>query len=82
MDALLDSKKLEAAKKVEGSEEDFVNVTKKANRKDSDSYKILESIGDLARTLAPLLQDPKRIFTDGPAIRVLVTNDVIKTNAT
>lgn len=82
VDALLDSKKLEAAKKGEGSEEDFVNVTKKANRKDSDSYKILESIGDLARTLAPLLQDPKRIFTDGPAIRVLVTNDVIKTNAT
>ena len=82
VDALLDSKKLEAAKKGKGSEEDFVNVTKQANRKDSDAYGILKAIGDFTRTIAPFIQDPSAIFKNVPTIPVRIEEGSVPVEAT
>lgn len=78
VDVLLDSKKREKANKADGSEEDYANVTKEANRKNSDIYGILNVIGGLATKLGPLLEKPEKILQNASPIKVLVTNDVIK----
>ena len=62
---LLDSNKRAEANKAEGSEEDYANVTKKANRKDSGVYDILKAIGDMIEKFSKFANDP---------IKVMVTN--------
>ena len=82
VDVLLDSKKREKANKAEGSEEDYANVTKEANRKDSDSYGILKAIGDFTRTIAPFIQDPSAIFKNVPTIPVRIEEGSVEVDAT
>lgn len=81
IDVLLDSKKREKANKADGSEEDYANVTKEANRKDSDAYGILKAIGDFTRTIAPFIQNPSSIFKNVPTIPVRIEGGHLEVDA-
>ena len=80
-EALFDEKKMAEARKGEGADADFANVTKQAGRKDSDSYELLKMIGDFTRTIAPFVQDPSAVFRNIPTIPVKIEEGSVPINA-
>ena len=80
-EALFDEKKMAEARKGEGADADFANVTKQAGRKDSDSYELLKMIGDFTRTIAPFVQDPSAVFRNMPTIPVKIEEGSVPINA-
>ena len=72
----------ESLKKVEGAataDNDFLSVTRQTNRRDSDTYKAMEGIGEFMKSLGQFFQNPVEKL-GGNYIPVKVMNNELNTN--